>query len=333
MILRLPFYRLRFYFTAQQPVSFPPGETANSLRGALGLLLRRLCCQPDCPSAALCPLAGHCFYERLFAPVARLPELRGFHTPPRPLVLRVRHLDGRTVRPGEGLWFDVHLFHCHPPAVHSLVQAFAALATEGLGPLRRRLVLTSFAVLDLHQNQTASFHPPLDFFSCPLPPPLTLDLPLSAPPQATSSQDLELAIHFLTPTELKAQGRLRPPEAPVVASRAVDRIAALTHFYAHPVWNWSDFISVRRTLLNSAERLQLVQADLRPVAVNRRSSRTGQSYRLQGFVGEVRYGGPALAIETLLPWLSAARFTGLGRHTVWGKGEIALLLPHSGHNL
>jgi hypothetical protein len=116
----------------------------------------------------------------------------------------------------------------------------------------------------------------------------------------------------------------------VVAARAVDRIAALTHFYAHPVWNWSDFISARRTLLNCAERLQLIQADLRPVAVNRRSSRTGQSYRLQGFVGQVRYRGPASAIQTLLPWLTAARFTGLGRHTVWGKGEIAALLPPSG---
>ena len=54
---------------------------------------------------------------------------------------------------------------------------------------------------------------------------------------------------------------------------------------------------------------------------DRLSTRTGQSHPLGGFTGEAVYEGP---LTPFLPYLEAARFTGVGRQTVWGKGEIAL---------
>jgi hypothetical protein len=57
------------------------------------------------------------------------------------------------------------------------------------------------------------------------------------------------------------------------------------------------------------------------VSIERRSSRTGQTHPIGGFQGTVEYTGP---LDEFLPYLEAARWTGVGRQAVWGKGEIAV---------
>jgi CRISPR/Cas system endoribonuclease Cas6 (RAMP superfamily) len=56
----------------------------------------------------------------------------------------------------------------------------------------------------------------------------------------------------------------------------------------------------------------------------RRSSRTGQTHSLSGFVGTATYEGP---FGIFLPLLEIGRWTGVGRQTVWGKGEIQVARP------
>jgi CRISPR/Cas system endoribonuclease Cas6 (RAMP superfamily) len=51
----------------------------------------------------------------------------------------------------------------------------------------------------------------------------------------------------------------------------------------------------------------------------RRSSRTGQAHSIGGFVGTAEYEGD---LAEFLPWLTAAQWVGVGRHAVWGKGEV-----------
>jgi hypothetical protein len=46
--LRFEFFPLRFEFTAREPLFFPPGKAANTLRGALGLSFKRIACTPEC---------------------------------------------------------------------------------------------------------------------------------------------------------------------------------------------------------------------------------------------------------------------------------------------
>jgi hypothetical protein len=60
---------------------------------------------------------------------------------------------------------------------------------------------------------------------------------------------------------------------------------------------------------------------LRYVDVQRRSSKTGQVHSIGGFVGEAEYEGD---LAEFVPFLKAAQWTGVGRQTVWGKGEIAV---------
>jgi CRISPR/Cas system endoribonuclease Cas6 (RAMP superfamily) len=56
--------------------------------------------------------------------------------------------------------------------------------------------------------------------------------------------------------------------------------------------------------------------------VERKSGRTGQVHSLGGFTGEAEYEG---ALAEFVPWLRAARWVGVGRQTVWGKGEMRVV--------
>jgi CRISPR/Cas system endoribonuclease Cas6 (RAMP superfamily) len=68
-----------------------------------------------------------------------------------------------------------------------------------------------------------------------------------------------------------------------------------------------------------AAQIRMVRCDVHEVSAQRRSRRTGQTHSLGGFVGEAEYEGDQ---AEFLPYLRAGRYTGVGRQTVWGKGEI-----------
>jgi len=72
-------------------------------------------------------------------------------------------------------------------------------------------------------------------------------------------------------------------------------------------------------LAHQADQLRIVGGSVSWAEVERRSSKTGQRHSLGGFTGWVEYEGDA---SPFLPWLQAARWTGVGRQTVWGKGWI-----------
>jgi CRISPR/Cas system endoribonuclease Cas6 (RAMP superfamily) len=66
------------------------------------------------------------------------------------------------------------------------------------------------------------------------------------------------------------------------------------------------------------------RCDLTWEQVKRRSGRTGQVHSIGGFTGEADYEGE---LAEFLPWLRAARWVGVGRQTVWGKGDVRVVRP------
>jgi hypothetical protein len=112
--VRFEFLPVHFEFTARDRIYFPRGKAANTLRGALGLVLN----------------AG------IFAPAAIDPGPSGLADHPRPFVFRARHLDGRTFQPGETFSFDLNVFALDPGVMESFQRGFASLSHRGLGPHR-----------------------------------------------------------------------------------------------------------------------------------------------------------------------------------------------------
>jgi hypothetical protein len=122
-------------------------------------------------------------------------------------------------------------------------------------------------------------------------------------------------VRFITPTELKAGQQLAErPEFGILAARIRDRLSTLRELYDKGPLD-IDF----RAFGDRAALVRMVRCAIEQVNVMRRSSRTGQVHPIGGFVGEAEYEGE---VTEFVPYLRVARWTGVGRQTVWGKGEV-----------
>jgi hypothetical protein len=224
-------------------------------------------------------------YARVFAAESEAAA-SGLADRPRPFVLRVRALEDAAIAPGEPFAIGVNLFDTRQPWGEWFAAAFAAAAREGFGPGRAR------ALLDRVEARAAPERLPLAP-ECPAP--------------------ACISVRFLTPTELKPVTR---PDFAILLARARDRVATLCALYGAGPLD-IDF----RGMGERAAHVRTLRADVQSIAIARRSSRTGQVHPIGGFTGTAAYQG---ALGEFLPFLRGAAVTGVGRHTVWGNGEIAV---------
>jgi hypothetical protein len=251
-------FALRFHCEASSPVHFPPGTTANLFRGQFGKILYR---------------RDPVTYAGLFAPVAEKGVPSGLHNPPRPFVLRVRHLDGAVV---DQFHIGLNLFETNQPQIEAIREAIAELARESL---RAELVRVEGREM--------------------------LRLPVAGVRQAQ-----RIRVRFLTPTELKNSVR---PEFGSLFSRVRDRIGTLRALYGSGPLAIDFEATGERAIA-----IKMTRCDIRHVDVKRS---TGQRHPLGGFIGVAEYEGD---LHEFIPYLEIAGYTGVGRQTVWGKGEISI---------
>jgi hypothetical protein len=284
----------RFTFSARDPISFSARMSGNIVRGALGHALRRIACVPECPGHAgrdvrECERRLDCAYARIFEPAALIGGTgpSGLADWPRPFVLRAAHLDRQAIGPGQSFWLDVNVFETRYPVVEYFERAFRELAAEGLGPGRGRADLLS-------AEQLAA---------------------ISIPLEADRPETRRIRVAFRTPTELKSNaGPVAKPEFGILFARARDRVSILRSLYgAGPLE--IDFEAMGKR----AAAVRTTHCQIRHFSTQRRSSRTGQSHAIGGFAGWAEYEGE---LSEFLPILRAAQWTGVGRHAVWGNGEI-----------
>jgi hypothetical protein len=305
-------YPLRFRFAAQDSIYFPAGKPGNILRGAFGTIFKRIACVPQCREARDCDLRAQCAYARIFEPASLGDGPSGLADWPRPFVFRASHLDGCTVAPSKEFYFDLNVFELRDPALAYFVLAFSELAREGLGPRRGRAALISVWQLDRAGEPRLRIYDGSRFLlKDPVPP---LSLPLDPPAEQIGA----IRIEFATPTELKSGGDLSArPDFPVLFARVRDRVSTLRGLYG-PGSLDIDF----REMGERAAAIRMTRCELRQVEVTRLSTRTGQTHSLGGFVGSADYEG---SLAEFFPYLETAHWTGVGRQTVWGKGEIRAL--------
>ncbi len=301
------FHAFRFYFHAKDSVHFPEGKAGNVFRGAFGLIFRQIACDAACPGAPACEMRDACPYARMFEP-RQTEGPSGFADPPRPFVLRAAHLDGQTLAPGSQFSIDVHVFAPEDPLLQYFTLSFLQFCRTGLGPGRGRVALIKVDVLDANRQPVACAFDGSGFVLPALPPAQEIGMTVSEGPPLE-----RLCLEFVTPTELKSGGQIQSAlPFGVLLARLRDRISTLRALYdAGPLE--VDF----RELAERAHAISMVRSSLQIQDVLRRSSRTGQTHSVGGFVGEVEYTGD---LRPFLPYLQAGTWTGVGRHTVWGNG-------------
>jgi hypothetical protein len=204
----------------------------------------------------------------------------GLADPPRPFVIRAEALNGQTLAADANFTIRIPLF---TPAVTTIRKAFASWDRAELLEVR--------GIEPLH---------------------------LSLVPPAEPVVNLRL--HFLTPTELKAAaGLAQQPDFSILAARLFERISTLSGLYGDSPLAF-DF----QELGGKASLVRMTRCDVTPLSAERRSSRTGQTHPLGGFVGEAHYEGD---LTPFVPLLRIGQWTGVGRQTVWGKGALRLVEP------
>ena len=182
----------------------------------------------------------------------------------------------------------MNLFLPNLDLLDAMMAAFTAMADAGFGPNRSRATL---------------LFPPSH---------VRHSILLDRPRQETRA----IRVQFQSPTELKSNGEVAAPESfRVLFDQIFWRLNRLSALYGSGELAVDD-----KTLRKAADSVLSRRIRLDQIEVSRRGTRLWQTHPLGGFVGSVEYAGDLTAF---VPLLHAACFTGVGRHTVWGNGEIS----------
>jgi hypothetical protein len=302
----------RFNFRVLDGIFFPPGAAANTFRGAFGHIFRRIACIPACHSPRNCAIRNQCAYAWLFEP-ACLDGPSGLRDAPRPFVIRAADLDGRRYAPEEQFSIDVHVFELRKPVLVYFILAFSELAESGLGRGRSRVHLESVQEVGADRKPGRSLFDLAKFALVGQP--KSIDLNLEPPLQAMHRAH----VWFRTPTELRGVGEtVSVEDFGALFARIRDRVSTLRSLYGEGPLE-IDF----RGMAERARAVRAVRSHVRIESARRRSSRTGRAHPLSGFTGDVDYEGE---LTEFVPFLEAAYWTGVGKHTVWGNGTIESLV-------
>jgi len=188
---------------------------------------------------------------------------------------------------------------------------------SGLADPPRPFVFRILGPLEVGMNLFLTRDPAVELFTRAMAELGTLSSVVGAEPlrlslSASESPVCRVRVHFVAPTELKGAEQ---PRFGILLARIRDRISTLRELYGDGPLA-IDF----KSFGERASRVAMTRCELVPVAAERTSRATGQRHSLGGFTGVAEYEGD---LAEFLPYLEIARWTGVGRQTVWGKGEIA----------
>ena len=315
-IYQLPiiqYSKLRFQLVSREE-AFLPESKGSILRGAFGHALRKTVCalgsQAKCVS---CMLRQQCAYTRLFETfISGHPPrfLRGLDTAPRPIIFRCRNTE-RHYPPGSEFSFELSLIGSAIEFLPFVVFSVLQMAQSGFGVRRHLFELTGVDCLQsLPETQEIFWEKLYDAPSQSLtfsPKPLPI-------PRLHLSDDIHL--HFVTPTRLQFDGKYQLDfNFRNLGFKILRRVLELAWFYmpgSDINWEFHD-------LLVAADKVKIVERNLRWADWQRYSNRQKTKINMGGFIGDLRLEGELAPFVDLLSYAAVLH---VGKGTVFGLGEV-----------
>lgn len=280
----------------------------QTLRGALGLSLKRLCCHSTNAACDSCFLQSKCAYSVIFegVPPANRSLMRKYPRIPKPFVLCVSIDSKQMFKQGEDLKFGIRLFGPAVDLYPYIIEAVRSMLERGLGrdriPIRLEEVSGNGVRIYHHGDKQIQQFP-------------IRQLRISTSSSATW-QDIEIT--FITPLRLQVDGKItRKPHLNDLMLALVRRLTILTEFYGNPISHENG----KRVLLDAATGAEIVQSNLQWYSLPRFSRRQKRRIPLGGIIGYCRYKWPDASINPE-PWLRAASILHVGKATSFGLGRI-----------
>ena len=312
--------RFRFVLEPEDRLALHPRNPGNTLRGAFGSPFQRLVCPTPSECAQTCRMKATCPYGQIFepSPPPASDRLSLNQDIPRPFVFRPPNRNETTAKLGDSLSFDLMLIGKALDYFPYFLVTFRELGDQGIGLGRGRYRITRVSLFDEEENDVAEVYSGHDNIVRPSPFRITYKDCCRLATERSLTQSRHVTIRFLTPTLLKADGKLvERPEFHHVIKRLRDRINALAHFYCDDALDM-DF----KAFGERAEAVRMVSSRIRWEDRDRRSRKTGVTHDMGGFVGEVTYVGD---LEEFLPLLILGQYTHVGKYAVWGNGQYEIV--------
>jgi hypothetical protein len=290
-----------------------PPFLGSMLRGAFGHALRRMVCVMGPEQACVeCGLRQACSYTRIFEPYVEgepPPFLRGIDQAVRPYVFEPLD-EGGPLAPGGTVRFDLLLFGQAAELAAYTVLAVERMARVGLGARRVPFRLQKVEALSPDGSAQEVFRAGA---------PLSGARISAAVPEAAPLPEGEVTLRFETPLRIKVRDHLNDrPRFRDLAFNMLRRILELAHFHVPGAvidWNF-------RPLLERADDVRILAADLAWHDWERFSQRQGTAMKLGGLVGTVTLAGD---LAPFTPLLRAAEVVHVGKGATFGLGKVSVV--------
>ncbi|MGC8720816.1 MAG: CRISPR system precrRNA processing endoribonuclease RAMP protein Cas6 [Thermodesulforhabdaceae bacterium] len=297
---------------ARDRIELPP-YAGSTLRGALGVALKRVCCVARRVICGECLLRNSCVYVYLFETplLGDGPEAARFRNAPHPFVLKVPTLFEPTVlSPGDTWSFGMALFGKAINWLPYMVAAIQRMGEIGIGRGRGTFDLSCVRSVgpDGMVWETVYVDEKLAF------PERVIDLSELASTCAFQEGNGMFRIHFLTPLRLKYRGKLvNIPEFHIIVGNLLQRLNVLMKIH-------SDVVEPipSQNYIALAREVELVENATAWHDWERYSHRQRRKTRLGGFVGTAVYRGDPTAFE---PYLTLGSIIHVGKNTGFGLGN------------
>lgn len=306
-ICNLRFLKLVFSLVALDKIVIPKNLKGNIIRGAFGLIFKRL----NCRSIPICIdrcVDNKCLYSRIFEPhFDDTPS--GMRDIPRPFILTHTNDDREIIYAGESFNIGFNLFGWACDYYGHFIEAVREMGNEGIGSLRGRFLLKHVYNEDINGNKEVVV---INNNILKDVRPFTID---------GNYQILTryIKITIRTPTIIKYEGSIvRQPDFYHLFLRLRDRVSAIAYFH-----NGIELEEDFKLLELEAREVETIQSNWRWVELKRRSSKTHQLHDLSGVVGYGVYDFKSIErVELFAPWIKIGEIVNVGKNSVWGMGEI-----------
>jgi hypothetical protein len=309
VIIHLKFAHLRLHFRARECLKLPPYK-GSTFRGAFGTTFKRTVCIVQHKDCTRCLIRNQCVYPYVFdTPVETGSGIfRGFSEAPHPYIIEPP-LEPKTDY-ATGDEFEVGLVVIGR-ALHHLpyfIYTFQRLGETGIGRGRGKCDLISGKARQADGTYVPVYDGARETLS---------EVPILTSSDFAHDLGNRVAVHFLTPTQLKADQKFKHGlDFSLLVRGLLRRVSALSTFHGDGPPDM-----VFQNLVDQASHIKTVDHHLRWNSYERYSNRKQERMTMGGFVGQVAFEGD-LAPFALLLQIGVPLHVGKG--TSFGMGQYTL---------
>ena len=300
-MIQLPIYTCKIAFTAKNPEKLPH-LPFSTFRGAFGRALRSISCVlKGTKECRKCPLKESCAYGYLFETPRPhwAQKLRKYPYVPHPFVFSLPYpLKGKSEFTvtftlfGEAVKFTPYV-----------IMAIQTMGSNGIGKDRCKLHINSIQDASSGRELLKSgeiFYPE----------------ELKAP-NIKYKNSIELT--FETPTTLRFNRRYIKPselEFHILIRNLLRRLSALSYFHTGKELQL-DF----KRIIELSQEVKITHKNLHTIKTSRYSKRQKTKYKMEGFIGQVKFEGELSEFSEIL-WIG--QHTHVGKYTSFGFGKYTV---------